>query len=106
MLALAQARLGRRVDIVTGRPELIGYRLPAPAAMKGAMNENDGRLPRLGCAGHVRSLSKLRGTAPSRFKARALPTCRRARPRLGGLDRSGRSTCRCWLGRAPVCNPV
>src|SRR3546814_30582 len=74
MLALAQARLGRRVDIVTGRPELIGYRLPAPAAMKGAMNENEGRLPRLGCEGHVRSLSQLRGTAPSRFKARARPT--------------------------------
>src|SRR3546814_7281342 len=73
MLALAQARLGRRVDIVTGRPELIGYRLPAPAAMKGAMNENEGRLPRLGCEGHVRSLSQLRGTAPSRFKARARP---------------------------------
>src|SRR3546814_8806824 len=52
MLALSQARLGRRVDIVTGRPELIGYRLPAPAAMKGAMHENEGRHPRLGSAGH------------------------------------------------------
>src|SRR5262249_30159592 len=68
MPALAEARLGRRVDGVAERPQAARNAHPAPAPMPGAVYKNKGRarpLRRLGPASPAGARRQSRDSSPS-----------------------------------------